>query len=152
MGIKTDATTKCAVDDCTKEKGFWECDICMRRFCGDHILDLDILPRISYNKYRSPENATVRTMTDNNVRMVCYDCLSLAELKEVDDIPDEDLPLSINKYFITDRADKYYFHRATGGKRDPHIFDFGLKIIKDLVAKIKEDLKNEQVQSDKNSS
>lgn len=132
----------CTTDNCLSKKGPYKCDICMRLFCDDHILVLKKTSDLLYNEkvYEALlENPTIRLMVAQHVFYVCKDCIALAELKEIDDFSDDDIFLLINRDFITDSADEYFFRRITGEGRDPHIFDFGIKMIKDLIKKLKEE-------------
>jgi hypothetical protein len=105
MGLKVDHRLKCKI--CKTKKPLWECDICMRAFCDEHIMDLSHVR----DDLGIRENKTINLMYEQHARMVCYDCMSLAELKEIDDTQTVDLPLLINRFFITDRADAYYYRR-----------------------------------------
>ncbi len=133
----------CCVENCEKRKGPWACTICGRDFCSDHILTLET--DTMYQEYNDKVcdalmvNPTIQLMVKEHIKYVCKDCLSLAELKEIDDVEEEDIALLINRDFITDKADDYFFRRISGEGRDPHIFDFGVKMIKELVEKIKKE-------------
>ena len=134
MAYAANNGSKCSQEGCSFTVS-WECDVCMRNFCEGHVRDLHWVRDI-------PEIAegskTLENLLKFNVRTVCHDCMALGELKEIEDISYDQLPLLINRAFLTETAQDYYFHRVTGEKSDPHLFDFGLKLIKDLVKKIKE--------------
>ena len=135
----------CCIENCGSRKGPWNCTICGRDFCDDHILVLET--DSMYSLYNDKiydallSNPTIQFMVKQNVKYVCKDCISLAELKEIDDVEDGDIPLLINRDFITDTSEDYFFRRISGGGRDPHIFDFGVRMLKELVDKIKKEIK-----------
>ena len=59
----------------------------------------------------------LKELIKEGVRGVCLECIVTAELKEIEDTPDDNLPLLINRDFITYDAYNYYCSRVTGGKR-----------------------------------
>lgn len=125
----------CSIKNCkNKASTVFCCDICTRHVCSDHHIMID-----SYNLDDSQIPIVLRNAIKQGVRGICVECLLIAELKEIEDTPEENLPLLINRNFITSEAYNYYCSRVSGEKRDKHIFDFFMDIIKDLVKKIKEE-------------
>ena len=123
----------CSIKGCdSKTSSPYECDICMRPVCVGHHVMID-------SDYFEQKPPLLKDAIEHNVRGICLECLLIAELKEIDSTPTEDLPLLINRRFIMVEAQNYYNALVTGEKRDPHILDFFMDIVKDLVKKIKEE-------------
>jgi hypothetical protein len=125
---------KCSIKNCEHVASIYLCDICNRPICVPHhvLIDPNLL-----NKNQIP--VILKDAIKQGVRGICIECLLVAELKEIEDTPEENLPLLINRNFITYEAYNYYCSRVSGEKKDEHIFDFFKDIIKNLVKKIKEE-------------
>jgi hypothetical protein len=132
--------TECSIKGCNNNATIRNCDTCYRPICEEHYYILNGFP-----EEQIP--VAIKETIKEGVKGVCLECIITAELKEIEDTPDDNLPLLINNNFITHEAYSYYCSRVSGEKRDPHVFDFLMNIVKGLVKKIKEeekDLTNDQ--------
>jgi hypothetical protein len=132
--------TKCSIKGCNTEATIWKCDTCYRPTCAHHYYIIDGFPKGFLPEEQIP--VALKELIKEGVRGVCLECIVTAELKEIEDTPDDNLPLLINRNFMTNEAYSYYCSRVSGEKRDPHVFDFLMDIVKGLVKKIKEEEKN----------
>lgn len=96
---------------------------------------LKIYPHIEryFDEYKIPDRG--RGMS------FCYECITTMELKYIQDVEKEDMPLLINTEFFSDKARKYVKRVLEGSDKDKDevLFGFVLKKLKKLAEEVKKE-------------